>query len=195
MSLYSSNSKVKFLVQAALIAAAYTALTYSGFAFAYGPIQFRYSEALIAFAALTPAAVPGLTIGCVLSNLGSAQLGIYDIVFGSLATLLAALFAYLFRKIRVRGMPLLSLAGNVVCRRDAGAVLDQCCPDLHLGAGCDLRAWASALFAYGQAESEIPYVLKPFLYFSLPEPRFVVRLHRAVNPHRIQLPAVSGVPV
>lgn len=134
MSLYSSNSKVKFLVQAALIAAAYTALTYSGFAFAYGPIQFRYSEALIAFAALTPAAVPGLTIGCVLSNLGSAQLGIYDIVFGSLATLLAALFAYLFRKIRVRGMPLLSLAGNVVflcfyycghdraCRRDAGAV-------------------------------------------------------------------------
>ena len=112
MSLYSSNSKVKFLVQAALIAAAYTALTYSGFAFAYGPIQFRYSEALIAFAALTPAAVPGLTIGCVLSNL--AQLGIYDIVFGSLATLLAALFAYLFRKIRVRGMPLLSLAGNVV---------------------------------------------------------------------------------
>lgn len=207
MSLYSSNSKVKFLVQAALIAAAYTALTYSGFAFAYGPIQFRYSEALIAFAALTPAAVPGLTIGCVLSNLGSAQLGIYDIVFGSLATLLAALFAYLFRKIRVRGMPLLSLAGNVVflcfyycghdraCRRDAGAVLDQCCPDLHLGAGCDLRAWASALFAYGQAESEIPYVLKPFLHFSLPEPRFVVRLHRAVNPHRIQLPAVSGVPV
>jgi len=114
MSLYSSNSKVKFLVQAALIAAAYAALTYSGFAFAYGPIQFRYSEALIAFAALTPAAIPGLTIGCILSNLGSAQLGIYDIVFGSLATLLAALFAYLFRKIRVRGMPLLSLAGNVV---------------------------------------------------------------------------------
>ena len=103
MSLYSSNSKVKFLVQAALIAAAYAALTYSGFAFAYGPIQFRYS-----------AAIPGLTIGCVLSNLGSAQLGIYDIVFGSLATMLAALFAYLFRKIRVRGMPLLSLAGNVV---------------------------------------------------------------------------------
>lgn len=55
-----------------------------------------------------------MTIGCILSNLGSAQLGIYDIVFGSLATLLAALFAYLFRKIRVRGMPLLSLAGNVV---------------------------------------------------------------------------------
>ena len=94
MSQPSSNDKVKFLVQAALIAAAYTALSYSGFAFAYGALQFRYSEALIAFAPLTPAAIPGLTIGCVLTNLGSAQLGIYDIVFGSLATLLAAGFAY-----------------------------------------------------------------------------------------------------
>lgn len=114
MSQPSSNNKVKFLVQAALIAAAYTALSYSGFSFAYGPLQFRYSEALIAFAPLTPAAIPGLTVGCVLTNLGSAQLGIYDIVFGSLATLLAAGFAYLFRKIRIHGMPLLSLAGNVI---------------------------------------------------------------------------------
>ena len=107
---------VKDLTLAAMVAALYAVMSYFGniFGLSYGPIQFRYSEALIAFAALTPAAVPGLTIGCVLSNLGSAQLGIYDIVFGSLATLLAALFAYLFRKIRVRGMPLLSLAGNVV---------------------------------------------------------------------------------
>lgn len=110
----SSNDKVKFLVQAAIIAAAYAALSYSGFAFAYGPLQFRYSEALIAFAPLTPAAIPGLTVGCFLTNLGSAQLGIYDIVFGTLATLLAALFAYLFRKIRLRGLPLLSLLGNVL---------------------------------------------------------------------------------
>ena len=108
----TSNNKVRFLVHAALIAAAYTALSYSGYAFAYGAIQFRYSEALIAFSALTPAAVPGLTIGCFLSNIGSS-FGIYDMVFGSLATLLAAVFAYAFRRIRIKNMPLLSFAGNV----------------------------------------------------------------------------------
>ena len=113
MKISNSSQKVKYLVQAAVIAAAYTAISYSGFAFAYGPVQFRYSEALIAFAALTPAAVPGLTIGCMLSNIGSAY-QMFDIIFGSLATLLAAIFAYLFRNVRIKKLPVLSLFGNVI---------------------------------------------------------------------------------
>ena len=113
MKLSDSNQKVKYLVQAAVIAAAYAAISYSGFAFAYGPLQFRYSEALIAFAALTPAAIPGLTIGCMISTLGSTY-QMFDIIFGSLATLLAALFAYLFRNVRFKRLPVLSLFGNVI---------------------------------------------------------------------------------
>lgn len=113
MKISNSSQKVKYLVQAAVIAAAYTAISYSGFAFAYGPLQFRYSEALIAFAALTPAAVPGLTIGCMLSNIGSAY-QMFDIIFGSLATFLAAIFAYLFRHVRIKKLPVLSLFGNVI---------------------------------------------------------------------------------
>ena len=63
----------RFIVTAALIAAAYAALTYlsAALGLAYGGIQFRISEALNILAAFTPAAVPGLMIGCVIGNIGS----------------------------------------------------------------------------------------------------------------------------
>lgn len=79
------------LTQAAVIAAAYLVLTLPFAQFAFGPIQFRLAEALTVLAALTPAAIPGLFIGCLLTNLlYPSGLGIIDVVFGSLATLLAA---------------------------------------------------------------------------------------------------------
>ena len=85
------NKKVYSLVSGAVIAALYAALTYvaSSVGLAYGAVQFRFSEALTVLAALTPAAIPGLTIGCFLANLGSPY-GIVDIVCGTLATLVAA---------------------------------------------------------------------------------------------------------
>lgn len=68
------------------------ALTYfsSVFALAYGPIQFRLSEALTLLPFYFPAAIPGLVVGCFLANLGSPY-GLVDLIFGSLASLLAAL--------------------------------------------------------------------------------------------------------
>ena len=89
MSQKSNASRT--LVTAALIAAAYAALTYvsAAMGLAYGEVQFRLSEALCVLAAFTPAAIPGLTIGCVLGNITS-PLGIADIVFGAAATLLSA---------------------------------------------------------------------------------------------------------
>ena len=82
---------VQHLTQAAVIAAAYIVLTLPFAQFAFGMIQFRLAEALTVLAALTPAAVPGLFIGCLLTNiLYPSGLGIIDIVFGSLATLIAA---------------------------------------------------------------------------------------------------------
>lgn len=93
------NKKVLFITQAALIAAIYVVLTYfvSAFNLASGAIQVRLSEALTILPFFTPAAIPGLWIGCLLANLLTGC-AIYDVVFGSLATLLAAIGTYLLRK-------------------------------------------------------------------------------------------------
>lgn len=93
------NKKVLFVVQAALIAAIYVVLTYfiSAFNLASGAIQVRVSEALTVLPFFTPAAIPGLAIGCFLSNLLTGCLPM-DILFGSLATLLGAIGSYLLRR-------------------------------------------------------------------------------------------------
>ena len=90
-------SKSKFptrqLATAGIIAALYTVLSLfaSVFGIAYGPIQCRFSEALTVLPFFLPEAVPGLFIGCLVTNLMST-VGPLDIIFGSLATLLAALW-------------------------------------------------------------------------------------------------------
>ena len=93
------NKKVLFITQAAMIAAIYVVLTYfvSAFNLASGTIQVRLSEAMTVLPYFTPAAIPGLWIGCLLANLLTGC-GIYDIVFGSLATLIGAMGTYLLRK-------------------------------------------------------------------------------------------------
>lgn len=93
------NKNVLFLTQAAMIAAIYTVLTIfiSAFGLASGAIQVRVSEALTILPYFTPAAVPGLFIGCLLSNIITGCLPM-DVLFGSLATLLGALGTYFLRK-------------------------------------------------------------------------------------------------
>ena len=93
------NKKVLFVVQAAMIAAIYVVLTIfiSTFNLASGAIQVRVSEALTILPYFTPAGIPGLFIGCLLSNLLTGAT-IYDVVFGSLATLLGAVGTYLLRR-------------------------------------------------------------------------------------------------
>ena len=78
---------------AAVTAALYTALTLIAAPISFGNIQFRISEALCILPYFFPQAIPGLFIGCIFSNLFGGM-GIFDIVFGSLATLLAAIFTY-----------------------------------------------------------------------------------------------------
>lgn len=107
------RNKLMFITTAAMIAAIYTALTLAGVGFAYGPVQFRFSEALCILPVFTPAAIPGLTIGCAIANL-IGPYGIADVVLGSIATLLSALFAYGVRNIRLWKLPLLSPLGAVV---------------------------------------------------------------------------------
>ena len=83
----------KYLTRAAISAALYVVLTYLAgvMNLAYGPVQFRFSEALTVLPFLVPEAVPGLFVGCVVSNLLSPY-GALDLVVGSAATLLAAVW-------------------------------------------------------------------------------------------------------
>ena len=83
------NSKLLSLAVTAIIAAAYAALTILLAPISYGPIQFRVSEALTVLPFLMPGTVWGIFVGCILANLYTGS--ILDIVFGSLATLLAGL--------------------------------------------------------------------------------------------------------
>ena len=93
------SRRVKYITQAAMIAAIYVVLTLfiSAFNLASGAIQIRISEALTVLPAFTPAAIPGLFIGCLISNLISGGM-LLDVIFGSLATLIGALGTYLLRK-------------------------------------------------------------------------------------------------
>ena len=84
----------KRLCRAGVIAALYVVLTYAFSAFAFGPFQVRPAEALCILPLFYAEAVPALFIGCLLSNLVS-QYSIYDILFGSLATLIAAFGTYM----------------------------------------------------------------------------------------------------
>ena len=95
------SSKIIYITQAALIAAIYTVLTMiaAGFDLASGAIQVRFSEVLTIMPFFTPAAIPGLTIGCLLSNLLTGC-ALPDIIFGSLATFLGAVGSYALRRNR-----------------------------------------------------------------------------------------------
>ncbi len=110
------KQNMTYLAQAAMIAAAYAALTYLAAVMnlAYGPIQFRFSEALTILPVFTPAAIPGLTVGCLLGNLTST-VSPMDIIFGTAATLIAALGTRMTRNITWKGMPLLAPLFPVAC--------------------------------------------------------------------------------
>ena len=93
------KKKTVFITQSALIAALYVVMTYIShlFGLANGAVQIRLSEALTVLPAFTFSAVPGLFVGCLLSNILTGC-ALWDILFGSLATLLGALGTYYFGK-------------------------------------------------------------------------------------------------
>lgn len=94
------ENKVVFLTQAALIAAVYVVLCVVFAPISYGEVQVRVAEALVILPFFTPAAIPGLFVGCFLSNLIGGSI-ILDVVCGSLATLLGAVGSYYLRKSKI----------------------------------------------------------------------------------------------
>lgn len=97
------KQKSYFITEAAIIAALYVVLTLAinAINLASGAIQVRISEVLTILPYFTPAAVPGLTIGCLISNLiagASGAMNIFDVIFGTIATLLGAYGSHALRK-------------------------------------------------------------------------------------------------
>ncbi len=108
------RQQIEFIITGALIAAAYAGLTYLSnvFNLAYGPIQLRVSEILTILPVFTTAAIPGLTLGCFIANIGSFNVA--DLLFGTLATLAAAILTYFLKDIKWRGVPYIALFPPVI---------------------------------------------------------------------------------
>ena len=139
------------LTIAAAIAALYAALTLLFAAISYGPVQFRVSEAFTLLPALFPQAIPGLTLGCLLANLlGSATP--WDVIFGTLATFLAAALTR-----RLRKNVWLAAAAPVVCNAVIiGLVLHFTLADALLWPTIGSVGLGEAVVAYGLG---VPFVL------------------------------------
>lgn len=105
------NSVLNF-TRAAIIAALYVALTYLQEVLIPGSasmaVQFRVSEALTLLCVFTPAAIPGLTLGCVIANLVCLSALPLDMILGSAATLASCIVMYKLRNIRIKNLPVLS---------------------------------------------------------------------------------------
>ena len=107
------KEKVLFLTQAAMIAALYVVLTLVFQAISFGEIQVRIAEALTILPVFTPAAIPGLFIGCLIGNIIGGSI-LPDIIFGSIATLIGAYFTYLLRRQNKFLTPLPPIISNTI---------------------------------------------------------------------------------
>ena len=107
------RKKARYLAQCGMIAALYVILSHLQNILLPGTasmaVQFRVAEALCVLAFFTPAAIPGLSLGCLLFNLSYAQALPLDAVIGTLATALSATFMWRSRLLTIKGYPLLGL--------------------------------------------------------------------------------------
>jgi len=107
------------IAESAIIAAMYTALTLAIPTASYGLAQFRVAEALTILPVFTVSAIPGLAVGCMVSNIGGLAMGVnlagaWDILFGSLATFAAAWMTYWLRNVKFKGLPVLATIPPVI---------------------------------------------------------------------------------
>ena len=154
--------KSRFITQGALLAALYVVLTHlqnilipDSASFA---IQFRASEALCVLALFTPAAIPGLTIGCLLFNISFAGALPLDFLVGSLATLLATAGMYALRKLTVKGYPIVAMLLPAICN----AFLVGWELSVYIGGAF----WLNALYV-AIGEAAVLLTLGTALYYSL----------------------------
>lgn len=109
------KKSLKNMIEISMIASIYIILTFfsATLGIAYSGVQFRLSEVLTVLPILTPNAIPGLVIGCFISNFLS-PFGIIDIIFGTISTFIAAILTRLLRNIRLKGIPILAPLPSVI---------------------------------------------------------------------------------
>ena len=163
--------KSRYLAHGALIAALYAVLTHMQNLLipdsASFSIQFRASEALCVLAFFTPAAIPGLTLGCLLFNLTFAGALPLDFLVGSLATLLAATGMYLTRKWTLKGYPLLGMLLPVL----TNAFLVGWELSVYIGGGL----WLNALYV-SIGEAAVLLTLGSALFYAMKLRKLDIRL-------------------
>lgn len=111
--------KTKIISRQAMIAAIYAVLSLVLSAISFGPVQVRISEGLTLLPIFAFSNVWGVTIGCFITNLvgfftGANILGAFDILFGTLATFIAAILSYLLRNVRFKNLPILSVIPPII---------------------------------------------------------------------------------
>ncbi len=111
----TKSRSLRFLTEAGLIGGMYAALCLLLAPISYGALQVRVAEALTVLPIFTPAAIPGLTVGCLIANLlAGGAVGAWDWLFGTLTTLAAAWMTRALRGVTVCDLPLLSLLPPVL---------------------------------------------------------------------------------
>ena len=165
------QKKTRFLAHAAMIAALYATLTHLQNILLPGSatwaIQFRISEALCVLALYSPAAIAGLSIGCLLFNLSYAGALPLDFVLGTGATLLATAAMWLTRNVKIKGFPLLSLLMPAIFN----ALLVGWELSIYIGGAFWLNA---AYVAIG--ELAVLFVLGSALYYTIQSRHLDIRL-------------------
>ena len=156
------RQKTRSIVHAAIIAALYTVLTHMQNIIlpnsASMAIQFRASEALCVLAFFTPAAIPGLCLGCFLFNVTYSAALPLDFLIGTAATLLAAAGMWFSRRLTIRGLPLLGLTMPAI----ANAFLVGWELQLYIGGGF----WINALYV-AIGELAVLLTLGVALYYAI----------------------------
>ena len=159
------KKSIYFTVEAAMIAASYIGLTFISnlLNLAYGPIQFRISEVLTILPIFTLSAIPGLCIGCFISNIVSS-LGPIDMIFGTTATLIAALLTFLLKNLTIKGLPILAFLPPVIIN----AVI--ICIEINmffLPEGASLWGFITSALSVGIGELGVCFVLGIPLYLTI----------------------------
>ena len=156
------RKNVRLLTQGAVLAALYVALTHLQNLLLPGSatwaIQFRASEALCVLALFTPAAIPGLTLGCLLFNISFAGALPLDFLVGSLASLLAAAGMYFLRNCKIKGYPLAAMLMPAI----SNALLVGWELSVYIGGGF----WLNALYV-AIGEAAVLLTLGTALYYTL----------------------------
>lgn len=170
------RKNVRFLTHAAILAAVYASLTHLQNLLLPGSatwaIQFRATEALCVLAFFTPAAIPGLAVGCLMFNVTFGAALPLDFLVGSLASALAAAAMWRLRNVTVRGLPLPGLLMPAL----SNALLVGWELAVYIGGGF----WLNALYV-AIGEAVVLLTLGTLLYYAIRKRRLDARLFGLVE--------------